>query len=375
MVRCHGSQCGFCTPGFVIALHGMLEAGMEFTDSGLRYALSGNLCRCTGYVSILQAGQAIDPCKLPRLKRLYPEQVMLEEFNALESDSIRLSTRDGLVFIPRTLEHAIELRAEHPQATVVSGATDYGVSRNHRKVLAGQTLCLSNVRGFSGVSIHDHILSIGGGATWCAIEQFVKHRVPEYHAILQRFGSPQIRNVGTLAGNLANGSPIADSLPFHFVSQAVIELRSVRGTRRVSIEDFYQGYRQSVLAKDELITAVETPLPRANERIKLYKISKRRDMDISSVTFGLWLKLEGDVIQEVRLALGGVGPTVQRLFEVESSLVGRNIDEESFRQAGRVARRAISPWTDVRGSAEYRSQLVENLMLKSFYDLRSPDQQ
>jgi xanthine dehydrogenase small subunit len=143
----------------------------------------------------------------------------------------------------------------------------------------------------------------------------------------------------------------------------------------VSIEDFYQGYRQSVLAKDELITAVETPLPRANERIKLYKISKRRDMDISSVTFGLWLKLEGDVIQEVRLALGGVGPTVQRLFEVESSLVGRNIDEESFRQAGRVARRAISPWTDVRGSAEYRSQLVENLMLKSFYDLRSPDQQ
>jgi xanthine dehydrogenase small subunit len=176
-----------------------------------------------------------------------------------------------------------------------------------------------------------------------------------------------------LAGNLANGSPIADSVPFHIVMQSEIELRSVRGTRRIAIEDFYQGYRKTALASDELIVAIHTPLPLADERLKLYKISRRRDMDISTVTFGLWLSLDGERIRAARMALGGVGPMVRRVPEAERSLIGSPITEKAFREAGLAARQAISPWSDVRGSADYRRQLVENLLLKCFHELNNTD--
>lgn len=370
MVRCHGSQCGFCTPGFVMALHGCIESEVELTDNSLRYELSGNLCRCTGYVSILQAGLSIDPRAVSRLKQRYPEQVMLADFRKLGNEPVRISTRQGRVFVPNTLEQAIELRAANRQATVVSGATDYGVLRNHGKARAGDTLCLSSVQAFSEIFVDEGVLTIRGGATWRAIELFVKHRVPEYHAILTRFGSPQIRNAGTLAGNLANGSPIADAVPFHVVMQSEIELRSVRGSRRVRIEDFYQGYRKTLLADDELIVAIHTPLPSPNDQIKLYKISKRRDMDISSVTLALWINMDGQVVRDARLALGGVGATVQRVPEAEGILVGKQLSENAFREAGLAARQAISPWSDVRGGADYRRQLIENLLLKCFYELK-----
>jgi xanthine dehydrogenase small subunit len=374
MVQCHGSQCGFCTPGFVVALHGMVESDIELNDTTLRYELSGNLCRCTGYLSILQAGKSIDTNTVKRLKQRYPEQSICDDLNALSNEAIVISTARGLVLIPQTLEQAIELRAAHPNAIIVSGATDYGVLRNHGKTAAGDTLCLSSVSSFSDITVEQNVMSIGGGATWKAIEDFVEDRVPEYHAILTRFGSPQIRNAGTLAGNLANGSPIADSVPFHMVMQTEIELRSIRGTRRVAIEDFYQGYRKTALASDELIVAIHTPLPLPDEKIKLYKISKRRDMDISSVAFGLWLSFDGERIRAARMALGGVGPTVVRIPEAEQMLLGQPISEKAFRAAGRAARQAISPWTDVRGSADYRRQLVENLLLKCFHEWNSSDQ-
>jgi len=369
MVQCHGSQCGFCTPGFVVALHGIVESEASLTDEALRYELSGNLCRCTGYVSILAAGRSINPAKVARLKQKYPEHAMLLDFSDLAKEPVQLSTQRGLVMVPRTIQQAVEFRAAYPTATIVSGATDYGVLRNHGKIQASNTLCLSNVHDFSAIAIQDDVLTIGGGATWRAIEKFVEHRIPEYHAILIRFGSPQIRNAGTLAGNLATGSPIADSVPFHVVTQTEIELRSVRGSRRVAIADFYRGYRKTVIADDELIVAIHTPLPKPNERIKLYKISKRRDMDISTVTLGIWLSLDGERVQDVRLALGGVGPTVMRMSEAEKCLVGRTFSESAFRETGLAARQAISPWSDVRGGAEYRLQLVENLLLKCFYEL------
>ena len=374
MVRCHGSQCGFCTPGFVVALHGIIESDAGLSDESLRYELSGNLCRCTGYVSILDAGRSVELDKVKRLKERYSESTMLDDFKALGEEPVQLSTRYGFVFLPRTIEQAMEFRDAYPNATIVSGATDYGVLRNHGKIQANDTLCLSLVRDFSEIHVHENILSIGGGATWRAIEDFVKSMIPEYHAILTRFGSPQIRNAGTLAGNLACGSPIADSIPFHWIMQTEIELRSVRGVRRVNLESFYQGYRKTILAKDELIVAIHTPVPKPNEHIQLYKISKRRDMDISTVTLGLWLSMDGNCIQDARLAVGGVGPTVLRLANAENILIGNLVSENLFREAGLAARQAISPWSDVRGGAEYRFQLVENLLLKCYYELFQPSE-
>ncbi len=406
MVDCHGSQCGFCTPGFVTTLHGLVEQqakqdnarhepptsvggavrrslpqltlgahdGGGLTAETLRYALSGNLCRCTGYQQIIEAGESIDLAATPRLAELYPDPKLTAELLATTNDDVALAPQNGAspwqVFAPSTLDAAVEWRAKHPNAKIVSGATDVGVQRNHRKLELAEVLVLNRIRELAEISVTDGVLHLGAGATWTAVEAAVRELLPEYHAVLTRFGSPQIRNFGTIGGNFVNASPIADSLPLHFVLDAELELASVRGVRRVPITEFYRGYKQIDLAPDELLVGIHTPLPAADERVKLYKISKRRDMDISTVTAAIALVVEDDTITRARIALGGVGPVVLRMPTVEKFLTGAELTAETMRAAGKLARQAIKPLTDVRGSADYRWQLVENLLAKSYFDFQ-----
>jgi xanthine dehydrogenase small subunit len=368
MVRCHGSQCGFCTPGFVMAMHGMVESEIATNRENLRYELSGNLCRCTGYASIVEAGLQMNSENCARMNTRYRPEDIFSMVGDLENDSIEIKSSVGTVFIPRTLSEAIAFRKSHSDAIIVSGATDYGVLRNHDKLSASDTLCLVNVEGFQSVSVESGELIAGGGATWYQIEQAVRQIFPEYYAILNRFGSPQIRKAGTIGGNIASGSPIADAVPFHLAMGSHVELVGAHGTRRLLLEDFYQGYRKTALQNDELIARIHTPLLNRDERLRLFKISKRRDMDISTATFALWLKLDGKLIAEARSFMGGVGPTVLRMKEAELQLVGSNLSEESFKRAGVAARKSIQPWSDVRGDASYRLQLAENFFLKSFHE-------
>ncbi|NND96659.1 MAG: 2Fe-2S iron-sulfur cluster binding domain-containing protein [Pirellulaceae bacterium] len=369
MVDCHGSQCGFCTPGFVTTLHAMLEKQTPLDDGSLRYGLSGNLCRCTGYLQIVDAAKSIDPAAVSPLGERYPEQEMLADFKKLGKKNVRIECPGGNVLIPRTIKQVVSARSAFPKAVLVAGATDYGVLHNHGKTETGDVISLCNVIDFDTIKIADNTLQIGGGATWTDIEQFVQKRIPQYHEILTRFGSPQIRNAGTLAGNLAGGSPIGDSIPFHLVMDSTLDLTGPLGTRSVKLSEFYLGYRTNVMANDEFITSIATPLPKADERVALFKISKRRDMDISTETLGVWVKLDGDTITAARLAIGGVGSIVMRIKQAEEFLVGRTLSEETMQQAGEIARGQITPWTDVRGGAEYRLQLAENLLVKSFYEL------
>ncbi len=369
MVRCHGSQCGFCTPGFVVTMHAMVEEEIPLDTPSLRYGLSGNLCRCTGYRQIIDAGTSVDQAKVARMADLYPDQPMLDAFEALGEGAVRI-TGEQTVFVPRTVAEAVEFKAKYPAATIVSGATDYGVLHNHRRVAPADLLCLVNIvdHDFRTVRVEGDRMMIGGGTTWTEIERFVKPLYPPYHEVITRFGSPQIRHAGTLAGNLATGSPIADSIPFHLVVDATLRLESTRGSRAVKLNDFYTGYRENVMEDDEIITEVATPLLRPSERLAVYKISKRRDMDISTMTFALWIDLDGDVIADARLALGGVGPVVVRVPDSERHLKGKPLAESTFQQAGAIARKEISPWSDVRGGAEFRLQLTENLMVKAFHE-------
>jgi len=396
MVHGHGSQCGFCTPGFVVTLHGLLEDDASadsqpsancdgcphLSEAQLRLGLSGNLCRCTGYQQILDAGKAIDPAAVQRMNDCYPAQPMLDDFAALGDTPVSIeTTQDGharRVFLPRTLEDAVAFRAQHPGCKLASGTTDLGVQHNHTPPLPGHypatILCLSHVEGLGRVAIEDGQLIAGAAATWSAIERAVEHVVPEYHRVLTLFGSPQVRNAGTIAGNLANASPIADSIPFHMVMDAELNLISVRGKRTVKLNDFYLGYKKLDLADDELIAAVRTPLPTADQRLKLYKVSKRRDMDISTFTAGVLLTLDadgsgGETITAARLAYGGVGPTVMRLPQTEAFLADQPFTETTMREAGQLARTEITPLSDVRGSADFRLQLAENILVKCYHDL------
>lgn len=366
MVAYHGSQCGYCTPGFVMAMHGMIESDTALTDESLRYGLSGNLCRCTGYQQIFDAGRSVDVESVAAVESRYPSRQFTDAFRSLDDGPVTISGTE-FIHLPRTIEQACQWKSSRPEAIVVSGATDIGVLHNHGRLRTSEVLCLSNIDDFDRTSVQNGCVSIGGGTTWSKIEQTVRELFPPYYEIITRFGSPQIRNLGTIGGNLATGSPIADSIPFHLVMDSQIHLASIRGTRTVQLNDFYSGYRENVMANDELIVQVDTPLLKGNEKLALHKVSKRRDMDISTLTLALWIRTDGVSVLQARLAIGGVGPTVARIPAAEALLVNNSFTLDTFQRAGAVAKDQISPWSDVRGSADYRLQLAENLLVKSFH--------
>jgi xanthine dehydrogenase small subunit len=222
-----------------------------------------------------------------------------------------------------------------------------------------------------GAAVENGELVLGARASWTAIEELCEELVPEFYKIVAVFGAPQIRHAGTIGGNIANASPIADSLPFLFVMDAVLELASADGTRSVPITEFYKGYKKFDLRPGELIRRVRVPLPTGDDILKLYKVSRRRDLDISTFTAGFRLRLEGEIIVDAAVAFGAVGPVVIRARQTEAFLRGRTLDEETMRQAGDVAVSEITPISDVRGAADYRYQLTRNVLLKLYHETQA----
>ncbi len=382
MIDHYGSQCGFCTPGFITTLAGAFEDSAARADSSgddalgdatARRALTGNLCRCTGYWQILEACAAVDRASVPRIRELFPEDDMVADL-AGQAKVVLLDDGGLQLYRPADLATAAAWRSEHPDCRIVVGATDLGVQHNRGQLEPRPILSLgSHMPGFTDVAIVDGVLRAGAGARWSDVLRLVADRLPELGNLLELFGAPQIRNAATVGGNIANASPIADSLPFFYVTESRLELLGPQGPRSIAVEDFYRGYKETDLRDGELIASVEAPLPTSDETLRLYKMSRRQDLDIASFNAAILLRHDGGIITRARIAYGGVGPTVVRLPETESFLIGKTLSEEVARQAGSLARTEITPISDVRGSAEYRLMLAENVLRKFFYDtLESP---
>jgi len=393
LVECHGSQCGFCTPGFVMTLAAACHAGTERCDASgddtlataidWRRELSGNLCRCTGYVPIVEAAERA-AVESGWLAERYPDAAWADEARRLRDDSLdvcgTVAGRDPAgptagprrLFMPTTLAEALAIRAAHPEARVVAGATDLGVQWNKGLLDVAAWLDLGRAADLAAIDLEETaagpVLVAGGTCSWTDHLAACRTHCPALVPVLEVFGGPQIRHVGTLGGNIVNGSPIADSLPLLFATDAELELASVRGRRTVPITAFFTGYRQTVLAPDELLVRVRMPLPAADELVRCYKVSRRLDLDISTFTAAIRVTVSGDTIRAAAVAYGGVGPTVRRLSATEARLVGRPFTEETFREAGRVAVTEITPITDVRGSRDYRLALARNVLLKFFHE-------
>jgi xanthine dehydrogenase small subunit len=379
MVDHFGSQCGFCTPGFVVTMAGLLEHRDRngntqdyLSEDELRAGLTGNLCRCTGYVQILEAGKAvrIDPQAL--LAARYSEAPILGDLSRHRRDNVTCvaaeNGRTRTVFLPRNVPSAVSFKSSHPGAVIVNGATDIGVAYNKRQVDPDVILSLGNLGGQDELEVVDGELRAGMRTTWLQLEHWARSAWPELHRIIVRFGSSQIRTMSTLVGNIVNGSPIADSLPMLYVLHARIQLLGRRGPRDVDVNDFFLGYKRLDLRPDELVTGVCIPLVAADQVLRLYKVSKRNDLDISTFTAAILLELTDGVVQLARVAYGGVGPTVLRLPGVESFLLGKPFTSQTMGRAGELARREITPISDVRGEADYRSALAENILLKCYHD-------
>lgn len=368
MVEYHGSQCGYCTPGFVVAMTGILESCPRPAEEDWRRGLTGNLCRCTGYAPILTAGQRAAEQAHASLEELYPGGEMCAEFERLRQSPLAVRDGERQVFSPVDLRQALEFLARHPAAKIVAGATDVGVQINKRALAPEVLLDLNRIAELEGVAVEENELVCGARATWRQVEEPCRRLVPEFHRILSIFGSPQVRHVGTIGGNIVNASPIADSLPFLFVTEAHLEIASLQGRRSVNINDFYRGYRHTDLEPGELLTRVRIPLPAPEQHLALYKVSRRYDLDIATFTAAILMEVAGGKIRDAHIALGAVGPTVIRARRTEAFLRDKAFEERSMEAAGQKAVEEISPISDVRGSADFRRQLTRNVFLKFFHE-------
>jgi xanthine dehydrogenase small subunit len=370
MVQNHGSQCGFCTPGFVMSLFGMYQnhvrRGEPVTREMAQEELSGNLCRCTGYRPILDAAQRM--AQLPAVR--VDEQKLLAQLRAVRAESVAADTvraepverLAGAYLAPTTLAALLADRAAHPDAQVVAGCTDVGLWVTKMHMRFPKVLDVTRVSELRRIESYDHHIAIGAAVTLSdAFEALVAAR-PQLRTFANRFAGLPVRNSGTLGGNVANGSPIGDSMPLLIALNAHVVLLSTRGHRDMPLEDFYTGYRKTVLAADEVLAWIKVPRPGEHEFLRAYKISKRYDDDISAVCLVINTTLEKGVVTQVSIGAGGVAATPARAVRTEALLRHQPWTADAAMLAAATLRDEFRPISDMRASAGYRSEVLGNLM-------------
>jgi xanthine dehydrogenase small subunit len=357
MVDYHGSQCGFCTPGFVMSLYA-LRTEAKPDRVAVNEALAGNLCRCTGYRPIVDAALAV--CTGDQV----PAAVGLPV-----ADGALVLAHDGKQsFSPRSSDELARTLLDHPAAVIVAGGTDVGlwVTKQHKTLLV--TVSLDAVADISNVEETGGSIQIGAGATYQDALPLLEQHYPDFGAMIRRIGSRQIRNRGTIGGNIANASPIGDTPPALLALDATVVLRRGDIRRSVKLDDFFTGYRRTVLESSEFIERVDVPVPGVGEIFRCYKVSKRFDQDISAVCAAFRLRLQDGIVRDIRIGFGGMAATPARARAVEDVLTGRPWTRAAIRMAQEVMDNAFSPLSDMRASAAYRRTVARNLLLKCFLE-------
>jgi xanthine dehydrogenase small subunit len=369
MVEHHASQCGFCTPGFVMSLFALYHADgaapAQLSREQAQAAISGNLCRCTGYRPILDAAQALPD--MPA--RAFDLDALGAALRGLrDGDGARFEGPGGTVWRPATLAQALACRAEHPGALVVAGATDVGlwINKQHRR--PAETLDLGGVAEL-GVITHDADGQvIGAGARLTEAFAAIAADHPAVAAFFERFAGRPVRNAGTLGGNVVNGSPIGDSMPLLIALRASLVLASARARREVPIEDFYTGYRRSLLAPDELLVAIRIPRAAPDLALRAWKVSKRFEDDISAVCVAVALRRQGGRITQARIGVGGMAAVPSRAQRTEAALEGQPWSLATLQAAANQLRDEFTPLSDMRASAAYRRTVAGNLLLRLWHE-------
>ncbi len=351
MVEHHGSQCGFCTPGFVMSMFALYKRGAPADREAVHTALAGNLCRCTGYRPIVDA--ALDACAEPAPDR----------FSARAGDTARRLAAmppsgggqwpGGGFHVPSDLDEAANLLVGHADARPFCGATDLALETTQQLHELPRLVYLGNVPALNRVEMTADVIVIGAAARYAHVHDVLVREFPDLDEILLRLGSVPIRNQGSIGGNLANASPIGDMPPVLIALDAVVNLRRGGDTRRVQVEDFFIGYRQTVLAPGEFIESIEIPRARADTRFVACKNSKRFDDDISTALGAFVFTFAGGVIERASIAFGGMAATPRRAAHVEAAMAGKRPAEAAA--AGRAAiGEDFQPIDDVRAGARYR---------------------
>jgi xanthine dehydrogenase small subunit len=375
LVECHASQCGFCTPGFAMSLFGLYRTANAPSREGIRDALSGNLCRCTGYRPIVDAAQrmyALPPASGWRGPGVAADggPIVTAEDARLAGQLAMLARDDGFEYehagrrwsAPRSVEALAHACKARPEAHIVAGMTDVAlqVTKQHRELT--DVIYVGDVAGLATVRERAAGIEIGAAVSLTDALPTLDRVWPELHEAWQRFASVPIRNGATLVGNVANGSPIGDAMPILLALDAIVVLRSAAGEREVAVDAFYPAYRQTAREPGEFIAAVRIPRRPSDLALRAYKISKRHDQDISAVFACVAMTLANDVVRRVRIGCGGVAATPVRARQTEDLLTGRRWDGAAVERAAQALAGEFAPIDDMRASAGYRRIVLGNLL-------------
>ncbi len=376
LVENHGSQCGFCTPGFVMSLFALYKSNANPSRQDIDDALAGNLCRCTGYRPIIsaarsmygEAGKQTDWLRQPFGREQDPVD-RIERLESLARDSGLALTHNGhRFFAPLDIETFAELYEENPDATILAGGTDIGlwITKQHREldtlIYTGR---VSELRDIELTATH---IEVGSAVTFTDVMPVIVGQYPGLDELFRRFASPPIRNAGTLGGNIANGSPIGDSMAALMVVGATLVLRRGSSQRELRLDQFYRDYQVNDMAPGEFLERIRIPLADADEIVRSQKWSKRFDQDISAVCTAYRLLLEGEQVADFRMACGGLAPIVRRATNCEKAINGHPWNLKTVERAAAALAQDFTPITDMRASADIRLRATQNLLLRFYYE-------
>ncbi len=373
MVDCHGSQCGFCTPGFIMSLFALQKNSAGYDKGQTLEALAGNLCRCTGYRPIIDAAEQACCQKQP------------DQFDAFESDTVarlktiapretaELNSGDKRCLVPLTVADLADLYTANPEARLLAGGTDLAleVTQFHRELPV--MIYVGHIEDMKRIDVTDSAIEIGAAAALSDCYEALSREYPDFGELLHRFASLQIRNQGTLGGNIGNASPIGDAPPLLIALGAQIALRQGNTRRLLPLQDYFLDYKVTARQEAEFIEKIIVPRKQANQAFRAYKVSKRLDDDISAVCAAFNLTIVDGVVRDARIAFGGMAAIPKRASTCEAALVGSAWYPGVIERACDALGEDFTPLSDFRASKEYRLLTAQNLLRKFFLEQQSPE--
>ena len=371
MVNFHGSQCGFCTPGFIMSLFSMFKNYSSFDNNIINNSIAGNLCRCTGYQPIINAAKSLNSKnKVDQFSQTKNKTISLLKKINKKNNSLSINKIDKKYFAPQTIKELKFLLKKYPGSKILSGGTDLSLIVTKERKTINSIIYINSINELNFIRKNKKFIEIGASTPLIEFEsQIIKH-YPDFKDILERYGSVQIRNVATIAGNIATASPIGDMLPLLLSLNAQIVISNSTNDKILYLNDFFIDYRKTKLNNSQFIKLIKIPLHR-NNIFKAYKISKRIDDDISAVCASFNLNIKNNIIKSVSIAYGGMAAIPKRALLCEKSLLNKELSEKNINLAQQSLEKDFNPIDDMRASSKYRMKVAKNLLFKCFQEIKN----
>ena len=368
MVNYHGSQCGFCTPGFVMSLFAMYKNYSSYKEDIIKDSIQGNLCRCTGYKPIIDAAKSLNKeNKFDHFSK--NKKITLSLLRKIKQRNITIINDNKKYFAPKSVDELKKILRQEPNSKLLSGGTDVSLIVTKERKDLNSLIYMNSINELNYIKENNSYIEVGATTPLINFESFITKYFPDFSQILKRYGSVQIRNVCTIAGNIATASPIGDTLPLLLALDSQIVIKGKNKTQILPLNGFFISYRKTKLKKGQFIHSIRIPLLKKNI-FKAYKISKRIDDDISSVCASFNIEINNNKIKKIKVAYGGMSSIPKRAINCEKILLNSFLSNKTINKAKKFLEKDFKPITDARASNKYRMEVAKNLLEKCFLEIK-----